>query len=217
MTTNWQPNGAWAGERVAVLLSGPSMSEPVAQELGDLCDRVIAVKYTHRIAPWADMLVALDGNWPQEFRDFAGLKVTGVADAELDALYVGHVQEQVGAVSIRNSGLAAVRIAAGMGASRIVIAGFEPETGNRWHDDAQRPYTGVRAGMEQIRAELMARGVEVEFHEAGSVNPDDAAVLRPGGVVRFMPTGLPTVTVTTTGLPEELVAGKTYYVDNRDD
>lgn len=171
MTTNWQPSGEWSGQSVAVLLSGPSMTAELAQELVELHDRTIAVKFTSRIAPWADMLVALDGNWPQEFRDFAGMRVTGCADAELDALYVGHVQETVGAVSIRNSGLAAVRIAAGMGGSRILIAGFEPEAGMRWHDEAPRPYTGVRAGMEQIVAELVALGIEVQFHERPAPEP----------------------------------------------
>lgn len=164
MTINWQPAREWEGASVAVLLSGPSMSQSMAEELGELCDYVIAVKYTVRIAPWADMLVCLDGNWPQEFRDFLRAKVTGIEDDSLDALYVGHMQEKVGSVELRNSGVAAVRIAAGMGASRIVVGGFEPEAGYRFHDLETRPYVGVREAMEQLGVELTAQGVKVEFN-----------------------------------------------------
>lgn len=171
MTTPWQPAAQWRGASVAVLLSGPSMNAAVAQQLRERCDRVIAVKHTARLAPWADMLVALDAPWPDEFRAFAGMRVTGVADDTLDALYPGHFCERVltdgGALEIRNSGLAAMRIAAAMGAARIEVAGFAPEAQRRWHDAPELPargYLGVHAGMVQIVNELAASGVEVEFH-----------------------------------------------------
>jgi hypothetical protein len=171
MTTLWKPEPCWQGETVAVLCSGPSMDEYLALSAITASDRVIAVKYTVRLAPDADMLVALDAGWPTEFREFAGLRVTGVEDPDLDALYIGHVFERVlteqsGRIEIRNSGLAAVRVAAAMGAARIVVAGFEPEARARWHDDEVRPYQGVREGMEQIVRELRAQGVAVEYLNA---------------------------------------------------
>jgi hypothetical protein len=167
MTTPWTPAGEWAGQTVAVLASGPSMSAEVAQALRE--HRTIAVNYTHRLAPWADMLVGMDGNWPREWREFAGWRVCGIEDDTLDAFYVGHMSERVTlaaghTIDFRNSGLAAIRIAARMGASRIILAGFEPENPRRWHDDEvdSGELVGVAAGLAQLRAELAAAGVVVE-------------------------------------------------------
>jgi len=165
MTTTWKITPDWQGQTVAVLASGPNMSQEVADALRE--HRRIVVNYTHRLAPDADMLVAMDGNWPQEFRDFAGLRVTGVLDDDLDALYIGprweRVQMEAGRqIEVHNSGLTAIRVAAAMGASRIILAGFAPDTPGHWYDNQQDAYTGVAQGLAAIEAELTARGVKVE-------------------------------------------------------
>ena len=167
MTTPWQPNNEWAGATVAVLGSGPSMSAEVVEALRE--HRTIAVNDAHRLAPGADMLVALDGNWPPAQREFAGMRVTGVADDELDALYCGPMYERVTLgpnhqIEIRNSGLAAVRIAAGMGAARIILAGFEPDRPGHFYDDEVDTggYLGLAEGLAALIAELQARGIAVE-------------------------------------------------------
>jgi hypothetical protein len=171
MTTIWQPSGEWAGKTVAVLASGPSMSADVAKALRK--HKTIAVNFAVRAAPWADMLVALDGNWPQELRDFAGIRVTGVADDTLDARYIGMVSETLilaegHVINIRNSGLAAIRVAAGMGASKIILAGFDPEKRGHFYDDEVDTgvYIGVAIGLERIITEMTARGIVVERYEA---------------------------------------------------
>jgi hypothetical protein len=165
MTTPWQPNNEWAGATVAVLASGPSMNADVAEALRE--HRTIVVNLEHNLAPWADMLVALDGNWAQPYREFAGLRVTGVADDGLDALYVGPMWERVRLspsheIEFRNSGLAAIRIAAGMGASRIILAGFEPEARSHFYDDEEVEYVGLAEGIAALTTELQARGIAVE-------------------------------------------------------
>ena len=170
MTTTWKIPPDWQGQTVAVLASGPNMSQEVADALRE--HRRIVVNYTHRLAPDADMLVAMDGNWPQEFRDFAGLRVTGVLDDDLDALYIGPRWERVklenGAdVEIHNSGLTAVRIAAAMGAKKIILAGFDgfsPGERVHYYDDEidVGAYVGVTIGLKKIIAELAAQGVTVE-------------------------------------------------------
>lgn len=167
MTTTWRPDGRWAGETVAVLATGPSMGAEVAQSLRQ--HRTIAVNWAIRVAPWADALVAMDGCWPQAFREFTGLRLTGTEDDELDALYIGHRFDRVTlatgyVIEIRNSGLAAVRIAAEMGASRILLAGFDyPARRGHFYDDEvdTGEYVGLEAGLEQLTAELRARGVTV--------------------------------------------------------
>ena len=168
MTTTWKIPPDWQGETVAVLASGPNMSQEVADALRE--HRRIVVNFTHRLAPDADMLVAMDGNWPQEFRDFAGLRVTGVKDDSLDALYIGPRWERVtlspvSQIEIHNSGLTAIRIAAEMGASKIIMAGFDPENPRHWYDDevdTGNVYTGLSKALEALRAELSAKGVTVE-------------------------------------------------------
>lgn len=115
MTTTWKITPDWQGQTVAVLASGPNMSQEVADALRE--HRRIVVNHTHRLAPDADMLVAMDAHWPQEFRDFAGLRVTGVMDDDLDALYIGPRWERVQIapgheIEIHDSGLTAVRISA---------------------------------------------------------------------------------------------------------
>lgn len=171
MTQLWKPFPMWAGETVAVLASGTTMSQEVADALSH--HRTIAVNDASQLAPWADVLVALDGNWPAAYREFAGLRVTGVADASLDAFYVGHRWEPVRmghnhTIEIRNSGLYAVRLAAELGAARIILAGFDPETRRHWHDDETDTgeYVGLREALTALTAELQARGVIVETYDA---------------------------------------------------
>lgn len=169
MTTFWKPAGEWCGQTVAVMAAGPTMSRALAQSLRR--HRTIAVTRAAKLAPWADMLIALDPNWPPEYRAFRGMRVTGVEDGELDALYIGHRSESVmlrpgHIVSLRNSGLMAVRIAAEMGAQRILLAGFAPDVPKYFDGLSAGPYVGVTEGLRQIAAELSARGVIVERVES---------------------------------------------------
>lgn len=177
MTTPWTPNREdWKGATAAVFGAGPSLTPDAVEALRHhFC---VAVNFACRAAPWADMLVALDGNWPAEFRDFAGMRVAGIEDAELDALYVGHrfqrVRTAAGEIEIRNSGLEAIRIAAEMGASRIILVGFDPERARHFYDDEvdAGPYPGVLEGLAQITAELAARGVTVERYAPEETEPE---------------------------------------------
>jgi hypothetical protein len=178
MTTPWTPTGEWQGATAAVLGAGPSLTPDIAEALRS--HFVIAVNAAVSIAPWADMLVALDANWPPAWRKFKGLRVTGVKDDDLDALYIGHrfqrVRTAAGEIEIRNSGLEAVRIAAEMGASRIILAGFEPERPAHFYDDEVDTggYPGVAEGLAQITAELAARGVTVERYVPDAAPLPDA-------------------------------------------
>lgn len=177
MTTPWKPSREWDGQTVAVLAAGPNMSQELAEALRE--HRTIAVNYAIRLAPWADMLMALDGCWPQEFREFSGLRVTGTADSDLDALYIGHRSESVTlrpghVVTIRNSGLMAIRIAAEMGAARILLAGFAPEQPTHFDGTPTGGYIWLAEGLAQIVAELQANGIAVEY-----VGQADSPALKP--------------------------------------
>jgi hypothetical protein len=185
MTTRWEiPADLWAGETVAVLATGPSMDQALADSVRE--HKRIAVRRAFRFAPDADMLVALDGPsgslddafW-EDARDFAGLRVCGVESDDIDAKYVGLLYETVvigegHTISIRNNGLAAIRIAERAGAAKILLLGFEPER----YEEVHAPWFGLAKGLEQITAELRAKGIEVKRVESSAQSPGTPAPRR---------------------------------------
>ena len=183
MTITQNLTGIWNGETVAVLGSGPSLTREIADELS--AHRRIAVNHAIALAPGADMLVALDGDWPAEFREFPGLRVIGCEDESIDAIYIGHKHDlvEIGtnhSIYIRNSGLTAIRIAADAGAARIILAGFDPETSGHFDgypiDEPGEQYTGLAAGINALIEQLRARGIAVEraTESAGNLHGADA-------------------------------------------
>jgi hypothetical protein len=102
---------------IAILATGPSMSQAVADSVRGRCT-VIAVSDAYRLAPWADVLVSSDrGWWRVHNPDFAGRKLSGVP--------VDGIEQAPGHVSGSNSGLIAIRVAVSMGATRILLLGFD--------------------------------------------------------------------------------------------
>lgn len=177
MTTPWNiPPDLWAGETVAVLAPGPALTKELADSVRQ--HKRIAVRRAFQVAPDADMLVSLDGPtgslddafWG-EAKDFAGLRVCGLERDDVDALYCGMHYETVvldasQSVEIRNNGLAAIRIAQRAGAAKILLVGFDAE-----RYEAQHGFVGLVRGLEQLTAELRAKGIEVETVEAPAAAP----------------------------------------------
>ena len=175
MTTNWNITRNWEGETVAVLASGPSLTQAAADDLAQ--HRCIAVNYSFLRASGADMLVALDadaGFWARA-AEFKGTRVCGVAVDEIDALYAGPRYERIvmgpnNTIEIRNSGLAAIRIAAQMGAARIILVGFDPDVNAHFdgrpkvEGEPAAEYTGLSDGLAALTVELAASGVVVEHY-----------------------------------------------------
>jgi len=133
------------------------------QELADSVRHLpcIAVNRAVVMAPWADMLVSIDANWPTEANDFAGLRIIGF-EGDIDALYAGLPYEVVtlapgNVVHIRSNALAAVRIAAMAGAAKILLLGFDTERYEAIHN-----FQGLTVGLAALIAELGAQGIEVE-------------------------------------------------------
>ena len=162
MTTRWSvPPGMWKGETVAVLAGGPSMNQQLADSVRQY--KRIVVNNACRLAPDAEMWVAIDSqpDYWVETHGFTGLRICGGEDEESDAFYVGQMWEKVvlginNVVEIRNSGLAAIRIAAATGASKILLLGFDPDLA------IDGEYVGLKEGLAAIMAELRALGIEVE-------------------------------------------------------
>lgn len=101
----------------AVLASGPSMSQAVADSVRGRC-KVVAVSDAWQFAPWADALASSDANWWRHKRpDFEGPKFTiGVwPDVEkLEGVPMG-----------TNSGLLGIHVAVKMGATRVLLLGLD--------------------------------------------------------------------------------------------
>lgn len=165
MTTTWSiPADLWAGETVAILGAGPDMTAELAETARG--HKTIAVNRAVKFAPWADMFVALDPHHPfwEAAADFAGLRICGV-ECDIDALYAGMFYETVQiapghTIQIRNNALAAIRIAALAGAAKIILLGFDPARYEEIH--AHTGFYGLTQGLEQIAAELRAKGIEIE-------------------------------------------------------
>lgn len=175
MTTPWTITPDWAGETVAVLASGPSMNRATADDLKQF--RRIAVNHTFQLAPDADMLVALDLDsklWAAA-KNFSGLRVCGVSSDDIDALYAGQMYQRVemgpcDVIELHNSGLAAIRIAAAMGAARIVLAGFDPDVpghfaGRPEATPGQPQHAALSVGLRALISELRAAGVVVDRYQ----------------------------------------------------
>jgi hypothetical protein len=135
---------------------------------------VIAASSGVRNAPTADMLVTIDNVMPPHSvgadAGFAGLRVAGVPSDDLTHVYVPFPYEhvQVGpnrTVHVRNNGISAIRLAAERGATRIVLAGFDPKGYDAFN--APYGYDGVTAAaIPALIAELAGRGVAVEYYAA---------------------------------------------------
>lgn len=105
----------------AVLATGPSMNQESADYVRGKC-KVIAVSDAYKLAPWADVLVSHDSAWWKhhpEALNFAGEKYS--------YNLVGGVTQRkpLGAPASCNSGLMGMLIAKEMGATKILLLGFD--------------------------------------------------------------------------------------------
>lgn len=144
----WQIPRLWEGSTVAVLASGPGMTELAAEAVRRAGIPAIAVNTTYQRAPWAAMLYAADGQWWQEYRgapDFDGLKVTigepcGFPDVLVlrNAGAAGWTDDRDALVTMGNSGAQALQIAIKAGAARVLLVGFDMTRAHgaaHWHAD----------------------------------------------------------------------------------
>lgn len=164
----------WRGLTVAVLASGPSMSERVVETVRAAGIRAIAINDTHRLAPWADMLYAADEEWWRihpEALDFRGLLVSvseipGVLKLQNSGVE-GFEQHQIAVRTGGNSGYQAVHIAIHARAARVLLCGFDMSNraGLHWHGAHAAPLRNTDQGSysrwTERFAALRGRGAEI--------------------------------------------------------
>lgn len=169
----------WTNETVVCIASGPSLTQADVDAVRGRA-RVIVVNTSYQLAPWADVLYAADAKWWRWHKGaptFAGLKYSLMKDA---ARWPGVVVLTRGAstgLSLdparlclgANSGYQAINLAVLLGASRVVLLGYDmaPGSGGRqhWHPDhpvkSRSPYQTFQAAFPTLVEPLAAAHVEV--------------------------------------------------------
>ena len=144
----WSVPRMFEGRTIAVLASGPSMSQAVADKIHAAGVPAIVVNNTFRLAPWASILVANDLEWwraTDDWKDFAGFRVCSQPGRAIEGVQRLRVTADFGfdpdPSCIRfgsNSGYQAVHIGIQTGASRILLCGFDMH-GGHWHGPHKEP------------------------------------------------------------------------------
>jgi hypothetical protein len=147
----WIVPRMWAGQTVAILASGPSMSQAVADGVRHLPR--IAINNTWQLARDADIVYAADRRWWLAHPDAhvgPGLRVSieptrgTLPDLPFPALVLrnsgaeGFDRDPGCLRTLGNSGGQAIQIAVHAGAARILLFGFDMH-GGHWHGPHARP------------------------------------------------------------------------------
>lgn len=179
----------WRGETVVILASGPSLTQADVEAVRGRA-RVIAINDCYQLAPWADLLYACDSRWwssqyqfhVHAITSFAGrrfgmqerhpippwspewgvtlMRNTGIEGLETDPS---------GLKNGRNSGYQAIGLAVHLGASRILLLGYDMSLGRggKSHFFGSHPHGGppmltkFRLYFPSIAPPLKALGIEV--------------------------------------------------------
>jgi len=171
MTTKWKPDGLFSGQTVAVLASGPLLTQELADAVRHLPR--ICTRWACKLAPDADMVIAVDGPHDTEFwawviEHFRGVKITAVETDELppEVMYYWHRWEMVTiseipshVIEFRNNGMSAIHLAAEAGAAKILLLGFDAARYEQIH--GHMGFIGLTQGLEQLGVKLRAQGIEV--------------------------------------------------------
>ena len=136
-----------------VIASGPSLTESDVALVKDWRDagkgKVCVINTTFRLAPWADVLYACDRAWwdkhGEEAQTFEGAKYCYAQGGErwgakrITGSTGGGLSGKVGEIRTGgNSGHQAIHVVYNMGATRIILLGFDMgRTGGKshWHGD----------------------------------------------------------------------------------
>lgn len=174
------PYGAWRGETVFILASGPSACKEDAQRAKEK-GRVITVNCAIRLCE-SDAHYAGDHKWwdfyRDDWKDFRGLRFSINTDAvvEFDCIHVPVEGKRGlgkrGVATCGNSGYQATNLAYLLGARKICLIGFDMKPGkaHHFHGDHRggtltNPTTGLYRdwikGFSELHEALAGEGVEL--------------------------------------------------------
>lgn len=166
---------------IGICASGPSLTQQDVDTLRAKVDRLIVINTTFRLAPNADHLYACDGKWWQHYhadimQSFAGMcwaydqcatklpRVLHLPGENKPGLCRQPWRTHTGG----NSGHQAINLAYHLGATRIILLGYDMKGSTHWHgehpaglNNSHGNYDDWRARMKPLADDLAAEGVEV--------------------------------------------------------
>lgn len=180
----------WTGQTCAIIASGPSVKKADVELLrGRL--KVLAIKKSVELAPWADVVYGCDFPWwrsVQGLPAFGGLKISfnprHLADAGVRKVDIV-VKDAAGQLCDRlltgevgrignggNSGFQALNLAVQWGATRVLLLGFDCQDRSGAHWYGRNMAAGMNnpgpnnfrrwiAAFNAAAVELRSRGIEV--------------------------------------------------------
>lgn len=122
---------------VVCLGGGPSLTVEDVAAVRDQVDLVIAINDAHRLAPWAEVLYSSDQRWWEHYKGvptFSGLKFgihPLVARDDWNVTVLGNSgdagiePDPTALKNGRNSGAAAINLAVHLGATRVLLLGYD--------------------------------------------------------------------------------------------
>lgn len=185
----------WQGQTAIIVATGPSANAECMSTARDRA-RVIVIKESWRLAPWADVLYGSDRGWwvankgVPGFTNFKASPSPSVCKIYPDVRLVKLVAreqiltETVGRIGCGlrtgggHSGFHALNLAVQFGARHIVLVGFDMrlDRGDNWHEPAdgtaerkdERQMMQCRVALDGCAAQLAALGVAVVNASIGS-------------------------------------------------
>ena len=168
------------GGTVLCVASGPSLTAEDVEYCRTRVDAAVVVNNGYQLAPWATALYAADWLWWQWHRgapSFHGLKYSLTRQAGcwpgVEVLRKtgdeGLETDPSGLRTGRNSGYQAMNLAVHLGASRIVLLGYDMQRGpkgeSHWHGDhpnhVNSPFPIFTRKFETLVGPLSKRGITV--------------------------------------------------------
>ncbi len=163
----------WKGRTVVCIASGPSLTAEDCETAKASGHPAIVTNTTFRLAPWADVILAMDLKWWKEYGAEVKAKCTG------RRMSTSHAARAYGAESLwqcgwfsnpLNTGQAAITLAMVSGASKIVLLGYDCQmTRGKSHHHGDHPKHLGNAGsikrwpkhFEQMARDAGKAGVDV--------------------------------------------------------
>lgn len=180
----------WRGSEVVCIASGPSLTQADVELVKawryDMAwRRVIVTNNTWQIAPWADAVFAMDLQWWQTYhsaveRGYKGLRFT--QHSQGDKFGALNLRRRVrGYRGYKNSGACAVAAAIHLGASRVVMLGYDGRKVDgkaHWHDDHPKGL-GNAGSVKRWPADFeLVRGLAIKTRGLIVINASRNSVLR---------------------------------------
>ncbi len=169
----------WPGETFVCIATGPSLTADDVNACRGRA-RVIAVNDAVRLAQWADVLYACDDRWVSHYKgvpSFSGPKYSLTANTKKWPAWTklhndgvnGLCAEPTGLRTGRNSGYQAINLAVHLGATRILLLGYDMgRHGGKGHFFGEHPknwppspYHSFLDAFKTIEQPLKDRGIEV--------------------------------------------------------